>query len=596
MDIKKFNIIKISLLFLIAGTVIASHGKCPTYKCTNDLTDNSCMVRKTDEQFNDYAYLQTCTNDQRCNVFTNKNAKCYTKTPIPTKLYLGSACTDAAECNSNKCVDGKCESVKDGEACEEGLHGTCNFGNACYKKDGDDVTKCNPLKLQNDACNSDWECQRNLGCHEKKCTPYFSLDDGVAVSQDKDNRAPLPVTLCKTGAEYNGACTTLKRIDTECTETLTCKYETKDGPIDIKENCECGFNNNAQRYCKLGSEDEEYKKHIQKVQKNLTSENCNTMERSKPCNYNLIVKDDKLKTVAKALVSSEIKFENHHKLQSIDDCVMAVVFPDYSDATDDDDDDKKKPKPSCPVYKCQENTKKACAYEDPSISPKVVELDENKCKPDEFCQVTPNPWDAFSKSKDPVEGSCKKKSEQLNKEKRWPGEACDAENTCLQGDCKDGSCPGAKAGEECKQHNDCIVGTFCQLEQGKGTCTKQLGSGEKCTGSYQCQNKYLCFEDKCQAVYFSQKKGAKVPIKNGFPSAYFCEFGTVDDEGVCSEIVHEDKVNDKGMVPCTAGDKCKYIWDNGTTKTKDTKECQCGFNADAQAYCPIGHDAGKNKF
>jgi hypothetical protein len=83
---------------------------------------------------------------------------------------------------------------------------------------------------------------------------------------------------------------------------------------------------------------------------------------------------------------------------------------------------------------------------------------------------------------------------------------------------------------------------------------------------------------------FSLKPGEK--FQNALNGPFLCEYGTfLLDTLECIKIAYADK-SKKGYVECNPGDVCTYVKD-GTDQLLTSGICECGYNKDGKAYCPL---------
>jgi hypothetical protein len=587
MNMKKSFIV--GLIASIIGLVL-SDSTCPVFTCQNNLPTGKCSQRNSSDTGVISYLLQRCPENQDCKYNHDiPSSSCADKVVEVPKLYPGSACTNSTDCFSGSCTSGVCVGVKDGEACAAPTD--CNFGKGCIP----DTTKngtahCLDLIAENiTGCTSDYDCQRKLGCNNGTCVQYFSLGDGTTLIANATQREGLPISLCKSGIELNGVCTSLKRVNQDCTTTGMCSYQ-RDGNAtnfyNTTDFCECGNNNDGKSHCRIGSDEPVMITFINKTVEFLAhSSNCNTMERVGQCNDYKRYHADNMTYLAQNYTNSFYLAPEYHKYESSDDCAKFVTIPAYYEYLIPVESKK------CPIYKCEQNSASKCGLSNffTTEHRNHVQLDKGICKSTEFCSVGGNAWDIFADSETSVAGICKSIT-QHPPGKRYAGEPCDDTNTCLSGTCDSGYCSGKKSGDTCSLHEDCVVGYFC----GNGTCTAQSGKNVACANSFECQNSLVCLDSKCQAGYYSKATGTALPIQTGFPMDYLCEFGTYDTTNKeCSKKVLKNNTDSTGFAPCDYGSFCHYTFNDKSDA--GTEECQCGYNTLGQGYCKPGHNNGKSK-
>jgi hypothetical protein len=577
------NKVMIAIILIFLGSVIAdTELSCTKYECNAKSSHCQQKINNQDPAQGYYFILNSCPKGKICPFNpAEDNADCINKPQETIIQYPGGPCESADDCFLElKCIDKKCKGKAKGEQCE--THSECDFGQGCLK-DGDKTT-CQSLKEEGTSCAEDYDCQRHLGCYKEKCTPYFSLENGTVVPADDGKREPLPITLCKSGYEYDGKCDSLDIINDKGECSGTCHYKKSNGDnVEISKNCECGFNKDGKLYCKiLGGQiyDDFTKKAFEYLK---SSPMCNTKER-KQCNYYRKVKEDKPKIV-QGFVNTQKKVEVAHKFINADKCALSVVEPEYEDEFEPVPPSVKK----CPKYSC-EAADKECAKSHFADGQALVKLDKSICPSDQICSVGDEPWKIFANSETDLTGKCKALTERLPLPQRFPGEHCDNDHKCFGEACKDGYCPGKKDTEECKADTDCVVGYYCKDDSTKKVCAAQKAEKESCTNSYQCQNHLVCLGNECTAGYFSKQVGTKLEEQDGFNLGLLCEYGMVDSKNYCTKVTLENQKDaTSGLALCDVGTKCTYDFGG---KYKVERDCECGYNDKGQGYCPNDHAKG----
>jgi len=158
--------------------------------------------------------------------------------------------------------------------------------------------------------------------------------------------------------------------------------------------------------------------------------------------------------------------------------------------------------------------------------------------------------------------------------KQWPGMPCSSADDCYTKICTSGFCVGLPDGTTCASDTDCSLGSSCKAGRPNNTCTAQVGLGEMCdtfTG-IQCQNNYVCNNQKCVA-YYSKPLGS---------------FVTLDTAGMACASGHAHKVDTKfgycdsaaksANVPSPT--ECTFACPSNDGF--EAAQCKCGYNADAK--------------
>jgi hypothetical protein len=591
------------IVISLAIISLAVADTCKTYSCAS-LVDDYCWKLREGKVF-----IKPCKDNTFCKINdfkdSDENKSCQQSQPRNIRLYLGSPCTVNEDCFSDNC-DGEPKVCIDPNEVGCFDHEDCKLGTACYKKEGEVNKTCQPYKKEGDMCDESYECPRTHGCFgkdKKVCTPYFSLDNGV--DAEDDDSGP---SFCKSGYLYQGKCRVLTRKTKTCTTTDVCKYTLDDNTdVEINENCSCGFNKSAEKYCKHGTDSASFSNFIVNTKKMLNLEKCHTLERSGFCNYYLLNPDEN-KTIAN-FTNSLIKFEYSNMIEDADACVLKTVFTEYDasldtpipDPTIPDPDKKPDPdppkpdppqpdppkpdppvdQPKCALYVCDKTPDGSCAssHFDEKKNYNTVVLN-NICPKGKICR-TPNrrPFEEFTKTKKDLNGVCEDSN--IKPGTIYPGEPCTKDSDCYSldpvmknGKC-DKVCSGAKEDEECQEHHHCLAGNFCD----SGKCKAQKKVDQECTNTNECKNNLVCYNGKCSDKYFSLDAGEKTD------DAMLCKTERVNKDGVCISLFSTDTKDykNRNLVKCEYGEKCNYKDNNEKTYKLD---CECGYNLTGDGYCP----------
>jgi hypothetical protein len=569
----------------------------PSGVCTNKTSNDSALPQVFD--------LQTCPqHDQQCpfyNLYVNNTLTCETVGPYLIKQYPSAQCNSDDDCIFKNCTNNACIGVANGETCKQ--HRECNFGYACMLNTSDvnaTVKQCLPQKKEKDSCTEDFDCVNTHGCYNQTCTKYFSLADGSPVEFSPARY----LSFCQSGFEYGGACVrlSLPSKDTECNDDLlTCNYTNyNNASLVLPQNCLCGYNPSGKKYCKMGNGHQEYVKYVTSVNKIIQDySKCNTEERGL-CNYNRRYPSKVFTDLNQKLYNAKVESEMHHQLIGADKCVIDVAFPQYTpDKPNPPDPTPNTTVTTCAKYNCVSKADKCVHshFETLQINGtdtyKISVNLSDICKSSEYCYIGGSPNSVFYNGSD-IYGACKnytKPSGAL----RYPGEACSSDIDCwrpatgndtLLGTCQSGKCGGYKLGENCTETAECLKGNYCS---DKGQCATQKREKENCTKTTECKNNLLCYQGKCQSVWYSLNVGTNVTGQGDYPANYYCKFGIAKD-GVCESYNTTDTVDSKsGLVICSLDRKCNY-----TTFTSGafSLDCECGYNSDGNSYCPKGHSQG----
>jgi hypothetical protein len=607
MDLRNLKLNFLLLLSLLISFIKSEI--CPTFIC-GVLPDKLCLQRTNNLTVTPANYtLQSCGNKNEQCPFYNLDAKstltCEAKNPGLIKLYPGGACSDNNDCMLNRCEHGVCAGTQNGEPCKDSKE--CNYGLACYKYANTTETRCQPQKLEKQPCESDLECQNTHGCYNKTCTRYFSLPNGHPV----EISPPIYLSFCQSGFEYNNQCASLslKNKQSECDENTPCTYTNYDGKeVILPGNCLCGYNPQGKKYCKLGSGSKEHTDFITSIENLLKdTTKCNTVERKFTeafCNYYRRFPSKEFTVSNQKLINAKVMSEEYHSLINADKCVIDVAFPEYVP------DVPPQPTPNitvttCAKYECK-NRQNSCAYshsEQVVANPNLYNINvtlSDICKKNEFCDIGGSPNVVFYQGVD-VNATCKARQAPSGSV-RFPGEVCDNNNPCykpdstkypnetLVGTCENGYCNGYKEGESCFETAWCNVGYYCDSKTMK--CKSQKRENDECALTTECRNYLLCWQGKCQNVWYSLPENTLITGQGDYNPAYYCKSGMATN-GKCDYMNTVDPVNNKtNLVDCFPGQKCNYTTINGQI----TRDCECGYNTEGKSYCPKGHNLGKFYF
>lgn len=144
-----------------------------------------------------------------------------------------------------------------------------------------------------------------------------------------------------------------------------------------------------------------------------------------------------------------------------------------------------------------------------------------------------------------------------------PFDKCAKDEECKSLSCVDGVCKGKLQEENCKVHEDCDPGLFC--DSLTKLCIPQREFDQECSADLECVNNCVCNNNKC-AFYYTFTVGADANNKAA------CESGYIED-GKC---VAGLRTKSPGQ-PCSSDQDCTFI--DGAGLVKSFGECTCGFNA-----------------
>jgi hypothetical protein len=149
---------------------------------------------------------------------------------------------------SNKCTNKVCDGMKlkvnctGTDECVPGLY--CNS----------ESKQCTNLVVAGKNCTKNDQCVNSASCNNKKCTEYYSLDDGETTVLDR---------LCKSGKSNKDKCdsiaygknmtvdTTSGMVRCNFTANQRCNYKWSSDDTTFDNACECALNEEGSSWCEL---------------------------------------------------------------------------------------------------------------------------------------------------------------------------------------------------------------------------------------------------------------------------------------------------------------------------------------------------------
>lgn len=258
-----FTISSISLIFSQESY------KCDVYKCaSNNLKTNQCIFSHLmPSNSTMYEISLKCQSGTFCPaIFESGNQTCIT-IPSPKNLVEGEICSNNTECASNICNSPKCQGRAPDAVCNDNLE--CGIGYSCVKSTNNtDIKNCKPQRKLGESCETDYDCQNNLGCYHKNktCIQYLSLPDGSQVNNYEE-------MLCQNMKAVKGHCVSTKLLQEsdECTSingTLqnTCQYNLTGVPsgdeATFKTPCQCSKTYGNKKFCEYETQNPNWQKYI----------------------------------------------------------------------------------------------------------------------------------------------------------------------------------------------------------------------------------------------------------------------------------------------------------------------------------------------
>ena len=572
---------------------------CQKIECSQNLPLDTCIkVESTTSLLKPCPESQICSYEIEDPIIDSK-CKDQSKDYIPFKKLPSLPCKENKECISDKCVEGKCIGVNDGEKCKNSHD--CNYGKTC-RKEGDENKCLAPVK-EGEKCEKDTDCELNCGCKEGKCTKYFSLNNwektgGTDYLND--------FNFCKSGyVNEVGICMniSLKNQTTECSFDSPCVYEYKDDQdksqsMIIHQNCLCGYNPFGKKYCLIGSGNYNYTRYLDKLKAyHLNNANCHLSERtSEGCQKDLLSNNEKILLQIHELINAKYWAKYNNRMIEAPECVYSIELKEYNRSLDKNT----KPEPilegKCAKYTCNNdiaNTK--CAKSNYKSKSDISVVLSDICEQDIKCNIDGIPNDVFYNGSN-IEGKCSNLGN-----KRYPGEKCTLDSECIYPlnnpstqfhKCEEGICNGIKEDGICEDNSWCLVGYYCDKFEGK--CKSQKSKGNKCSESKDCKNNLVCIDNKCDEL-FTLDDGKKVPeYETEQFKKMFCKNGEViDNTCVSFNDLDGTKVDDNEYKKCDYSSFCEYKINGLEAFRKLNVPCGCGYNDKGQGYCPHYHDYAK---
>eukprot|EP01016_Furgasonia_blochmanni_P046421 TRINITY_DN6684_c0_g1_i6.p1 TRINITY_DN6684_c0_g1~~TRINITY_DN6684_c0_g1_i6.p1 ORF type:complete len:776 (+),score=160.85 TRINITY_DN6684_c0_g1_i6:209-2536(+) len=323
-----------------------SESTCPTFTCINPSTvaflpgQTTCLLRDSETSFQ----LQECPPEQSCSspydIFSQLSevplsqpfsCNSIKAAVVETSLsFPGQSCAHNADCTNNNCdrKRGICIGGKSEEKCLDSS--SCAVGLACF--DG----ICKVQGTVGALCVNDFQCINSAFCSDGHCVPYLSLNEGHAISINgkafdanmiaNETRPRFRINFqCRSMvANTDGLCIAAPFFKSDYTGTPCTKNEDCELSNGDFSECECGLNEEGNKYCKRAPGDTVYAfahKEIQAL--SILNAYCHTMLRfSEDCN---LIADRAQK------LSETLEFgEYGHRLSGldVDSCVIELMGKD----------------------------------------------------------------------------------------------------------------------------------------------------------------------------------------------------------------------------------------------------------------------------
>lgn len=173
----------------------------------------------------------------------------------------------------------------------------------------------------------------------------------------------------------------------------------------------------------------------------------------------------------------------------------------------------------------------------------------------------------------------------------YPGEVCDNLHGCVSGTCAKGRCMPP---EVCENYYDCDGAFYCENKQ----CVPLGVEGAGCTQNWQCLQNATCNTPQpgqpgtCM-YYLSAPAGTALQAcdeAGNVPALIFgtnsaCQSNTCVTQGpgiyTCTNAM-----TSTASLPVVCSDDCSSS-PNSITNVPKHIQCQCGYNANGTAFCPL---------
>ena len=164
--------------------------------------------------------------------------------------------------------------------------------------------------------------------------------------------------------------------------------------------------------------------------------------------------------------------------------------------------------------------------------------------------------------------------------KNYPGDYCDQDIDCINGNCVAKKCVGASANESCDAVWGCNPGLYCNITS--SMCQPSRQQGESCTSNYDCNNEAGCNDGFCTSFFsLDNTQPVDYVYHNGFSPMCKTGYAGFDHTYLTHNCTTAPQSNSTTPMSCNIGDTCMSDTPEVTT------ECTCGYNSDGQAYCPL---------
>ena len=479
----------------------------------------------------------------------------------------GMPCSSDAVCISGTCNMGYCQGVGSGENCATNGDNDCNPGLYCDTTQATPV--CTALLGVGKTCAGTNQCAMNLGCTNKVCTAYYSLDNGETDTECGKITAdfmgfPQPVgsptnysVFCKSGTcvANGGTCTYALHSSTalpvQCTvgEANQCATNNaangETASITASTTCvNTSYNPQGQTYCAVEIGDEVYVTFINWVTGTLmpllsgTNPYCHTSQRG--INTDCLMRLGG-KYLGNQYTVAKENADNYALYQGTEVCTVQVFLPLYFQA--------QQYNYFCDTaFQCAGNTTtftnnvgciQQTTYSDFNIRPCTDPIN-TVCPAVNIYQATKEVECV------PAAGAPAPATNLL------PGDLCMSNYQCLSNLCTNGMCEGVASGGLCPNGtSDCNPGLYCLQSSGKCGPLLTAGADTQCYESSDCVMDAGCNFDPTSGkgtctTYYSVAKGGSVSDcgqssfvpeygANGIPqgSSTYVKYSALCKSGTC---------------------------------------------------------------
>ena len=272
---------------------ILSAESCMVFDCRAAVNQYGCV-----STLNSHVYLSPCTSQYLpyCPYADdNPSSTCVFLSISPFNTsWPGDFCYSNSTCVTEYCLNSICQGFVASTLCNDTEQ--CAVGLRCAIPQPDSPGNCkvqlfigpnNGNNILN--CTVDSDCVNNGACENFNCFEYFSRTEGEYVVNCGDDNVNW---LCQSGMCYDNLCVSpfvtsknsLPMICSNDSECISDYYNAPPSPIILYSSCQCGYNQQGNKYCTLFPGDPIKVKYLNILQQWLNSDelfSCHSYSRFK---------------------------------------------------------------------------------------------------------------------------------------------------------------------------------------------------------------------------------------------------------------------------------------------------------------------------